>query len=117
MEESTLIKRRNSLTILLLILCFCAGWLSVYSVPQFTLVFFFAPAIVVTLLIITISQIKNRPIIQSYQWLILLCWPIAFPVYMIRFYKWKGLGIVLISFFAYLFCLNAGYYSALFLSR
>lgn len=117
MDDRTLLKRRNSLILLLLILCFCEGWLSVYSLQQFTLVLVFAPSIVMTGLIITISQLKNRPIIQSYQWLIIISWPISVPIYLLRFYKWKGLGVLLLGLPAGLLFVNLGYYLALFTAQ
>lgn len=71
-----------------------------------------ATSVAIAMLLITISQIKNRPILRSFHWLIYFFWPVLFPIYMIRFYKWKGLAIIILATIVYLTVMNGGYYLA-----
>lgn len=118
MNEEILVKRRNSLMVLSLILFFYSGWSEIFPVSGISQIAFrfLAPA-AIAMLLITISQIINRPIQRSFHWLIYIFWPVLSPVYIIRFYKWKGLAIATLAIIVYLITMSAGYYLALFISQ
>ena len=113
MDEGLLLKRRNSLIVLIILLCFSSGWFCVVPVPsRLQLLISVATSAAVAMLLITISQLINRPILRSFHWLIYFFWPVLFPVYIIRFFKWKGLGIIILVSLLYILIMNAGYYVA-----
>ena len=113
MDAGVLIKRRNSQIILALSLWFCVGCLSGESPnPVMIILVNIGLAITTTLLLITLSQLKNRPIIRSFHWIIYITWPVSFPVYLIKFYRWKGIGILMISTLAAFATVFAGSYLA-----
>jgi len=113
MDAGLLIKRRNSQIFLALSLWFCVGILSDESTdPLLIILLNIGIAVTMTLLLITLSQLKNRPIIGSFHWIIYITWPIAFPMYLIKFYRLKGIGILLISIIAAFAAVVAGTYIA-----
>jgi len=113
MDVGQLIKRRNSQIILALSLWFCVGCLSGESPDPYLIILVnIGLAVTTTLLLITLSQLKNRPIIRSFHWIMYMTWPIAFPVCLIKLYKWKGIGILLISIIAVFAVVFAGSYLA-----
>jgi len=82
MDVGQLIKRRNSQIILALSLWFCVGCLSGESPDPYLIILVnIGLAVTTTLLLITLSQLKNRPIIRSFHWIMYMTWPIAFPGY------------------------------------
>ena len=118
MEERILLARRNSLVVLLTVIIFCEGWLIAVSMDQrMGLVLSVSASLTVTLLLITLSQLRGRPLIRSYHWLIYFVWPVFFPIYMIRTYKWKGLFILAGVIIACFLIVNTGYYTGLLLTR
>lgn len=116
MDEKILRTRRKRLTALLLLLFFSSGWFSIFTTSELPHVFLStAVSVSATLLLITISQIQNRPLLRSFHWLICSTWLFVFPIYMIRLYTWRGAGLVILAIAAALISSNAGYYLALFL--
>jgi hypothetical protein len=113
MDEKLLIKRRNSQIILALILWFCVGSLSGESPDPYLIILVnIGLAVTITLLLITLSQLRNRPIIRSLHWIIYITWPVAFPMYLIKFYRWKGVGILMVSIITAFAAMFAGSYLA-----
>ena len=117
MNEEILKSRRNSLIGFLITLAFSSGWFSVISTN--TLVDYsiaIATAVSVTLLLITLSQMANRPLVRSFHWLIYFSWPITAPVFLIKFYKWKGLLFILGAVLTYVLFSILGLYLAEYLT-
>jgi hypothetical protein len=110
MNRNPLTARRTTFVVVIYLLSVLWGAKSVFEMdPRIRLVFSLALSVFVTQFCIVDSQIRGKPLLRSFHWLIFFTWPISVPIYLIRSRGVKRLHWVVIAVVGYIAASWAGY--------